>query len=76
MNISAVRTKGYENNRLRRRRENKPNSNPIQTQYKPNLPAPSDETNPIQTQYKPNQTQFQRQKMLLHMTINGRLIFA
>jgi len=32
-------------------------------------------TNPIQTQYKPNQTQFQRQKMLLCLTIpyyNGK----
>ncbi|GAG47163.1 unnamed protein product, partial [marine sediment metagenome] len=27
---------------------------------------------PIQTQYKPNQTQFQRQKMLLRLTINTR----
>jgi hypothetical protein len=35
MNISAVITNGYENNRLSRRGENKPNSNPIQTQTNP-----------------------------------------
>jgi len=32
MNVSNVLTRGYENKRLFRRAENKPNSNPIQTQ--------------------------------------------
>jgi hypothetical protein len=50
MNISSVNTNGYENNRLGGCHENKPNTkpnkanlpatsdetNPIQTQYKPN----------------------------------------
>jgi len=44
MNITPVLTKYYENKPLRPRRENKPNSNPIQSQYKPN-------TNPKQTQF-------------------------
>jgi hypothetical protein len=35
MNVSTVKTNGYENNRLRRRRENKPNSNPIKANTKP-----------------------------------------
>jgi hypothetical protein len=35
MNVCAVKTKGYENNRLRRRGENKPNTKPIQTQSNP-----------------------------------------
>ena len=37
MNISYAITKDYENVRLHRRGENKPNSNPIQTQYKANF---------------------------------------
>jgi hypothetical protein len=56
MNISAVITNGYENNRLSRRGENKPNSNPIKANTKP-IKA---NKMPKQTQYKPNQTQFQR----------------
>jgi HD-like signal output (HDOD) protein len=62
MNISAVDTNGYENSRLGRHNENKPNSNP----NKPN-------SNPIkankmskQTQYKPNQTQFQTGHLLVN----------
>jgi hypothetical protein len=61
MNVSDVYTKEYENVPLCRRGQNKPNTNPIQSQTKPNkanLPTPSDETNPIQTQYtNPIQTQ-------------------
>jgi hypothetical protein len=34
MNVSAVKTNGYENNRLRRRGQNKPNSNPIKANFK------------------------------------------
>ena len=34
MNVSSILTKDYENERLCRRGENKPN----QTQFKPNLP--------------------------------------
>ncbi len=40
MNVNTVITKDYENEHLRWRRENKPNSKPIkanQTQYKPNF---------------------------------------
>jgi hypothetical protein len=37
--------------------KNKPNSNPIQTQYKA-------KTNPIQTQNKPKQTQFQNRILI------------
>jgi hypothetical protein len=55
MNVSAVITKNYEQSTMNDEIKNKPNSNPIQTQYKPK-----------QTQYKPNsnpiQTQFWRQK--------------
>jgi len=36
MNVSAVLTKDYENETLSRRGKNKPNTNPIQTQYKAN----------------------------------------
>ena len=53
--VKCVSTKDYENVQLRRCAENKPNSNPIQTQSKP-ITANS---NPIQSQFKPNQTQFQ-----------------
>ena len=51
MNVSPVITKEYENKTLGEHGKNKPNSNPIQTQYKAN-------TNPIQTQNKPKQSQF------------------
>jgi hypothetical protein len=50
MNITAYTTKGYENNRLRGRGENKPNSNPIQSQSNP-IKA---NKMPKQSQYKPN----------------------
>ena len=58
MNVSAVNTNGYENNRLRRRRENKADTKPIKANTKP-IKA---NKIPKQTQNKPNQTQFQRQK--------------
>jgi hypothetical protein len=60
MNVSSVSTKDYENERLSRRRENKPNSKPVlslsngpislppttkQTQFKPN-------TDPIKPNFK------------------------
>ena len=55
MNISYPTTKDYENKPPRTTRKNKPNSNPIQSQFqtqnKPNM-------NPKQTQIKPNQAQF------------------
>ena len=51
MNVNKVLTKDYEKRTLGQRGKNKPNSNPIQTQYKAN-------TNPIQTQNKANQSQF------------------
>jgi len=47
MNVSPVLTKNYEQLTMNNELKNKPNSNPIQTQYKAN-------TNPIQTQYKAN----------------------
>jgi hypothetical protein len=50
MNISAFYTNGYENNRLRRHSENKPNSNP----NKPNTKPIKANKMPKQTQYKPN----------------------
>ena len=47
MNLSAVITMNYEQMDTWSRGKNKPNSNPIQSQYKAN-------TKPIQTQFKPN----------------------
>jgi hypothetical protein len=53
MNVCAVNTNGYENYRLSRRSENKPNSNPNKANTKP-IKA---NKMPKQTQYKPNQSQ-------------------
>ncbi|HIJ54216.1 MAG TPA: hypothetical protein HPP66_13865 [Planctomycetes bacterium] len=57
MNVSSIITVDYEKRTLGERGKNKPNSKPIQTQYKPN----QTQSNPIkankmpkQTQYKPN----------------------
>ena len=49
MNLTSLITANYENNRLRGRRENKPNSNPIQTQFIPAQPV----AKPEQTQSNP-----------------------
>jgi len=68
MNVSGIITKDYENKSNWTLDENKPNTKPIQTQSNPISPPPAAKY----TQYKPNQTQFQRQKMLPLMTINGR----
>ncbi len=38
MNVNKVLTRDYENKTLSGSGKNKPNSNPKQTQYKPNLP--------------------------------------
>jgi hypothetical protein len=65
MNVNNLLAKDYEQWTLGERGKNKPNTKPKQTQFKPN-------TNPIQSQFKPKQTQFQREKMLLCMTINTR----
>ncbi len=54
MNVRYVLTNHYENKRLVRRSENKPNSNPIKPNSNP-------KTN-IHPKNKPNQTQLQRQK--------------
>ncbi len=54
MNITTVLKKHYENKRLVRRGENKPNSNPIKPNFTP-------KTN-IHPQNKPNQSQFPPQK--------------
>ena len=59
MNTSSVLTKDYGNWTLGERGKNKPNTNPIQSQYKPNSNPIKAKTNPIQTQFKPKQTQFQ-----------------
>ncbi|GAG56284.1 unnamed protein product [marine sediment metagenome] len=50
MNVNKVLTTDYENKSNWTLGENKPNTNPIQTQSKP-IKA---KTNPIQTQFKPN----------------------
>ncbi len=50
MNVNKVLTKDYEKRTLGERGKNKPNTNPIQTQYKAN-------SKPIQTQFKANQSQ-------------------
>ena len=47
MNLNFYSTEDYENKSNWKLGENKPNTNPIQTQYKPN-----------QTQYKANQSQY------------------
>jgi len=53
MNVTSSITKHYENDNTFRLPENKPNSNPIQTQSNP-IKA---NIKPKQTQNKPNQTQ-------------------
>ena len=50
MNVSRVSRKDYENETLGKRGKNKPNSNPIQSQYKPNQSQNKPNTKPI----KPN----------------------
>jgi len=51
INVSTVITMNYEQRTTNYEIKNKPNSKPIQTQFKAN-------TNPIQSQFKPKQTQF------------------
>jgi len=46
MNVNMVLSRDYEKKTLGQRGKNKPNSNPIQTQFKAN-------TNPIQSQTNP-----------------------
>jgi hypothetical protein len=65
LNVNNVLTKDYEQMDTWSIGKNKPNSNPIQSQFKAN-------TNPIKPKTKPKQTQFQSQKMLLRYTINTR----
>ncbi len=50
MNVNKVLTNAYEKRTLGQRGKNKPNTNPIQTQYKAN-------SKPIQTQNKAKQSQ-------------------
>ncbi len=77
MNINSIITKDYRKkddfvvrinkpNLVRRRRIAKMNVNLFVTKNYENKTAFRLQKN------KPNQTQFQRQKMLLHLTINGR----
>ena len=56
MNISSVLTEYYENIPLHRRRQNKANSKPIQSQskpIKPNFKPNAPKTNPIKANFKP-----------------------
>ena len=46
MSVSPVITKVYENKTLSGHGKNKPNSNPIQTQFKPNQSQYKPKTNP------------------------------
>jgi hypothetical protein len=85
MNVSILSQKAYKNNYNWTLGENKPNSNPIQSQSNPIKANKMSK----QTQYKPNQTQFQRQKNrflltkqaffysieVLETTIYNRLLF-
>ncbi len=59
MNLTSLITVDYENKSNWTLGENKPNTNPIQTQYKPNTNPIKPKTNPKQTQNEPNQTQSQ-----------------
>ena len=92
MNVSPVITREYKNKSNWRLAENKPNTNPNKPNSNPIRQKPKMNVNSIvtkdyenicpcgapkkQTQYKPNQIQFQRQKMLLHLTINGRRLHS
>jgi hypothetical protein len=75
MNLSKVLVVDYDKMDTWSSGKNKPNSKPIQTQFKAN-------TNPKQTQYKANQTQpvvslsnlFRGENMLLSLTINPRRV--
>ena len=68
MNVNMVLSKDYEDKTLGERGKNKPNSKPKQTQSNP-IKA---NKMPKQSQNKAKQTQFQRKKMLLRLTFNGR----
>jgi len=84
MNVTSLITRDYENNSNWTLGQNKPNTNPI----KPNLLNAQMNVNKVLTRdyenksnwalfenkanTNPIQTQFQRQKMLLRLTINGR----
>jgi hypothetical protein len=53
MNVTKVLTTDYDQMDTWSIRKNKPNSNPIQTQYKPNSNPIKAKTNPIQSQTNP-----------------------
>jgi len=55
LNVSSVKTKDYENKRLRTRRENKPKTNPIKANQS-QFPRPTRRNKPNQSQNKPKQT--------------------
>jgi len=67
INVSTAITKEYKSVRLCRSAENKPNSNPIQTQFKAN-------SKPIQSQFKANQTQSNPTCSELARTEQGRSV--
>jgi hypothetical protein len=64
MNVTKVLTKNYDKMDTWSIRKNKPNSNPIQSQFKPNQSQNKPNTNPKQTQF--------HMIMLLRMKINTR----
>jgi hypothetical protein len=66
MNVSSLLTKDYDKKDTWWSGKNKPNSNPIQSQFKAN-------TKPIKANSNPIQTQFQSQYMLLRLTISNSL---
>jgi hypothetical protein len=61
INVSDCITRDYEQMDTWSRRKNKPNSKPIQTQYKAN-------SKPIQSQFKPKQTQFSVSYIILFLS--------
>ena len=60
MNVRYVLTSHYENKSNWTLGENKPNSNPIQSQSKPKQTQIKPDMDPKQSQYKADQTQFQK----------------
>jgi len=64
LNVNKVLTKDYENKTLGGRGKNKPNTNPIQTQFKAN-------SNPIQTQFKANSNPISKAKKCCWAALYG-----
>jgi len=58
MNVTCFLTMNYEQRTMNYEIKNKPNSKPIQTQYKPNTNPNKPNTKPIQTQFIPAKPHF------------------